>query len=115
MNNEELITEAKGMLDELRTNCLRVVLIPAPYPQFIGHKIRSAETQNPDWYRKMFYDLGHIDRKRVIRTLEKIIKNKSAKNVYVEYIKHIAKQRIESYLYESPIFENAICQPTEMF
>ena len=39
------------MLHEMDLKKLDVVLIPAPDPQFIGHKIRVVQNENPEWYR----------------------------------------------------------------
>jgi hypothetical protein len=46
--------EAELLFNDLKQNKLEVVLIPAPEPQFIEHKIRSAVHQNPIWYKNLY-------------------------------------------------------------
>ncbi len=82
----EFIKEAEVMIDELKTNWLEVVLIPAPEPMHEGHMIRAVANKNPEWYRKYFggfhqskndcmdwYGSRSNIRKRVVSALEYII------------------------------------------
>lgn len=80
--------EAAYLLQELRERYLRVILTPAPEPQYCGHKIRSVEQRNPQWYRDLWHTHAYrrrgkkwrtkidsiIKRIRVQRALEHIIK-----------------------------------------
>lgn len=43
---------AREMLDELLSNQLEVVLIPAPDARHSTHFVRGVQSQNCDWYRK---------------------------------------------------------------
>ena len=43
----ELAHYALRDLDEHR---LKIVLVPAPVPSFEGHRVRTIESKNPDWY-----------------------------------------------------------------
>ncbi|MEK6913559.1 MAG: hypothetical protein AABW47_02710 [Nanoarchaeota archaeon] len=51
---ELFIEEGKILYDELLNNGLEVVLIPAPVEQHSSHKIRFAQSHNPDWYSRIY-------------------------------------------------------------
>lgn len=38
------------MLNDLDNSSFEVVLIPAPEPRHVGHKVRAVQSQNPPWY-----------------------------------------------------------------
>ncbi len=61
-------------LRSLRVYALRVSLIPAPRPNFIGHKIRVVDDTNPAWYREVYARRGRGAkmRQRVIRALRSV-------------------------------------------
>ena len=69
---DEFAAEAKYLLDELGRRRLEVILIPAPEPRHIGHKIRSVENTNPPWYRELFRTHPSVERKNVVKALERI-------------------------------------------
>ena len=100
MNVDEIRGEASSMLRELTCASLQVVLIPAPYPQFSGHMIRSVTNENPKWYKKIFAERGYIHRDRIKNTLQKIINGHASENdaYYCELIDAI-KESIEEYKY----------------
>lgn len=62
---------AGALLFELQEHYLNVVLVPAPDPKFIGHKIRATDNHNPTWYRELYED-QRIRRRFVARSLERI-------------------------------------------
>lgn len=59
---EAIRAEAAYLLQELQERYLRVILAPAPEPQHCGHKIRSVEQRNPQWYRNLWH--AHAYRRR---------------------------------------------------
>lgn len=52
-STEEQQKIAADGLKWLETNQLEVVLIPAPDPRHVEHKIRVVNNQNPCWYQRM--------------------------------------------------------------
>lgn len=66
--------EARDMLQELKSNRLKVVLLPAPDPQFEGHSIRQSIEWNVDWYRTIFERDESIKRQHSITALKRISK-----------------------------------------
>ncbi|VVB83168.1 Uncharacterised protein [uncultured archaeon] len=51
---ELFIEEGARLYDELLNRGLEVVLIPAPIEQHSNHKIRFAQSHNPDWYYSIY-------------------------------------------------------------
>lgn len=51
--NQQLKFELFDMYNELISQSLQVVLVPASKPMFSGHKIRLAVNHNPQWYREL--------------------------------------------------------------
>ncbi|MCA9486340.1 MAG: hypothetical protein KC548_01690 [Nanoarchaeota archaeon] len=69
----EFLVYAEIFLNELRTQRLTVILIPAPYPQFSGHRIRVAQSHNPLWYRALYEQYSpNLRRDRSLHSLERI-------------------------------------------
>ncbi len=70
---EEIFSEeARILYHELESNRLEVTLIPAPDPQFQGHKIRYVENTNPGWYRNLYHSINHFRRDRSLDSLLRI-------------------------------------------
>ncbi|MBT4651061.1 hypothetical protein HOC13_00910 [Candidatus Woesearchaeota archaeon] len=67
--------QAEQLLSDLTHNQLRVILIPAPRPQFSGHKVRAVESVNPEWYQELYAFHKHFRRDRSERALERIVNN----------------------------------------
>lgn len=67
---------ANYLLQYLKNNILRVVLIPASEKKFHGHMIRAVESENPLWYRKLIDEHNHFRRDRSCRALDRIRENK---------------------------------------
>ena len=68
---------AKTLLDELAHQHLRIVLIPAPRPSFVGHKTRRIERENPRWYQGFLRGRWNrrgcqVKRSRVERALRRV-------------------------------------------
>lgn len=86
------------MLNDLSHNFLQVKLIPAPDPQFTGHKVRFVENENPIWYKKIFDSIGYINRDTIKKTLQRIINNDSKYiNVYHPELMQAIRERIAEY------------------
>lgn len=96
------------MLDDLKTNCLKVCLIDAPERKHSGHKIRVAFESNPPWYRKLCLEYpSHrkspkrkfdtaIKRAAIIRLLESLkAGNFKSKSKYIKDLKQIAQNMLE--------------------
>jgi hypothetical protein len=74
---------AEHLLNELESNYLEVVLIPAPDRRHSGHCVRAVQSANADWYRdfcnkypsrrKGFKTRTRIKRRETIKALEKIL------------------------------------------
>jgi len=76
------INEAlQSMLYQLQSQHLDVILVPAPVPKFVGHKIRVVNTQNPEWYRFYFQQFGanFVVRSRTISNLKSMCIGKNVK------------------------------------
>lgn len=69
-------SHARLLLDEITTNELKVVLTPAPQQKFVGHMIRSVESENPGWYKAIYSSHHHWNRTRTLRSLGRIILGK---------------------------------------
>lgn len=98
--------KALELLNDLKTNYLEVILIPAENPQFIGHMQRCVCNRNPLWYRKLkkeFLDSHTLRRQRVISSLEHIyigfIRKRSNDYMFFDIIKDmlINGQDMEGY------------------
>ena len=68
------IGEAEYLLNDLETNRLRVILVPAPQPMHQMHMIRVVESYNPEWYSSLYWSIDHFRRDRSLRALNRIIK-----------------------------------------
>ena len=66
------IEEAKFLHSDLKQNKLSVVLVPAPYERFEGHKIRVVNSRNPEWYSEMHGQYSHFRRDRSLRALNRL-------------------------------------------
>jgi len=66
--------EAGFLYQDLSANKLRIILIPAPDPRHVGHKVRAVEVPNPEWYSKLYHAYPpHFRRDRSLRALERLI------------------------------------------
>jgi hypothetical protein len=68
------VHEADYLYHELLHNRLVVCLIDAHPCNFQGHKIRAAESWNPDWYSEMYQSHPHFRRDRSLRALSSLAK-----------------------------------------
>ena len=68
------VEDARFLYGDLSANKLHIVLIPAPEPMHVGHRIRKVEIANPDWYSKLYHQYVHFRRDRSLKALERIIK-----------------------------------------
>jgi hypothetical protein len=50
--------EAEYLYNDLMKNRLDIDTMPAPQPQFSGHKIRIVLSRNPEWYGDLFPSFG---------------------------------------------------------
>ncbi len=67
-------------LEELKRHCRKIGLVPAPRPNFVGHKIRVIEACNPRWYRTLAHrrpmkrdGKNHSIRIYVVNALQSIV------------------------------------------
>jgi hypothetical protein len=67
------ITDAEFLYGELMDNKLKVVLSPAPSPQHADHKIRIAQSHNPEWYSSIYYSHNRRGRKFLKNSLWRIV------------------------------------------
>lgn len=58
-----LMRELRGMLRELESSRLEVILTPAPEPKHSLHFVRTVQSSNPGWYRE-FCSLYHCRRRK---------------------------------------------------
>lgn len=70
----------QAMLYELQNQKLEIVLVDAPKPKHIGHKIRIVQTENPEWYRYYYANFPNVRRDRTLIRLEKMIDQKIDKS-----------------------------------
>jgi hypothetical protein len=69
---------AKRALVEMGQQVNRIALIPAPDPNFRGHKIRVQESENPKWYRSFAAPYWRskrsfqLKRARVVKALKRV-------------------------------------------
>ncbi|HLD00559.1 MAG TPA: hypothetical protein VJC39_02340 [Candidatus Nanoarchaeia archaeon] len=68
------VDEANILYYDLQDNKLKIVLVPASDPHYPGHKVRAAETLNPEWYSRLYSQIPYFQRNRSLRALERIIK-----------------------------------------
>lgn len=68
--------EAELLHNELFTNKLEVILMPAPAPHFDSHKIRVAICHNPPWYSAFYHAYDYFRRDRSLRALYSIVEKK---------------------------------------
>lgn len=68
------IENAKFLYNDLKSNRLEVILIPAPKPMHRSHMIRAVQNQNPEWYRDLYWSIPHFRRDRSLRALDRIRK-----------------------------------------
>ena len=73
------IEEAEILFSNLKSNKLKVVLVPAPNPNHYGHKIRAVERENPEWYKILYRSYPHFRRDRSLKALNIIMKLKDKK------------------------------------
>jgi hypothetical protein len=72
---------AKRALYDLEQEQNRILLVPAPEPNFTGHKIRVIESRNPKWYvefGKMYWRgprSFQLKRSRVVKALTRVAEN----------------------------------------
>jgi len=66
------IIDAEFLYQEFMSNKLKVVLIPAPSPQHAGHKIRIAQSHNPEWYASIYYSHNRRSRRFFEKALWRI-------------------------------------------
>ncbi len=69
-------SHARLLLEEITTNELKVILTPAPQQRFVGHMIRSVESENPKWYQAIYSSHPHWNRTRTLRSLGRIVLGK---------------------------------------
>lgn len=67
-------------LQELETERLQIILVPAPDPHFDGHKIRVIASENPKWYQRFVSGRWsrrgcNVHRGRVVRALTRVYSN----------------------------------------
>ena len=80
------LEEANSLLQSLKNNRLRVILVPYDDYRYADRKIRAVETSNPEWYQDLWlshvYPLykkpryryrSNIRRKRTLSALERIV------------------------------------------
>jgi len=65
---------ADFLYQDLKINRLEVVLIPAPDPQFSGHKIRVVNNRNSGWYSNLYWSYSNLKRKRLMKALDMLRK-----------------------------------------
>lgn len=65
--SQDVRMQADWMIQEMIENKLVVILVDAPEPMFTGHKIRVAESKNPEWYRNQ-----GLNRKESLISLNRI-------------------------------------------
>lgn len=100
-----LLTERfELMLQELRSNHLTVVLVPAWPEKHCGHMIRSVESQNPSWYRelcRMFPEYSkrslfkfktRLKRQEVIRVLKILARDGATRSQLGKPLERIARE-----------------------
>ena len=99
LNHNDFLMAIDWVLQDMRTQFLRVVLIPSRIPEIAAHggKIRLVESENPRWYRDLCaeYEVKRsrprnrkshdtlIRRAHVIRAL-KAIKSGENSGIYIE-------------------------------
>ena len=106
--------EADYLYEELQTNRLSVILIPAPKPSFSNHKIRIAESHNPEWYSTQYHFYSHFKRKRCTKALDRIRKNKD-RDYKTNPFRYDARMRelILTRLVEGYVFEGTEIYPNQ--
>lgn len=67
------ITDAELLYQEFMNNKLKVVLSPAPDPQHADHKIRIAQSHNPEWYASIYFSHNRQKRKLLEKSLWRIV------------------------------------------
>lgn len=89
-------SEADGMIRELKANCMRVALLPAPEPRFEGHKIRGVISRPPEWYMEIYSELGRktFKRHRFLSALERIRAGKVSNTTYQRLALRHLKERL---------------------
>ncbi len=109
MIDENILLYLNMMLGELEQQKLEVVLLPAPDPQHQSHMIRAKENTNPEWYQILCsnyprnrrsrtdkYTDSYIKRDRIIKCLNRLLKNKVTKKFLYEIdLVEIARERME--------------------
>ena len=90
--------EAYNLLRELDTSFLLVSAIPAPDPQFTGHKIRQVDNRNPKWYQEIWAELD-VKRDRIISSLKRVAKGSPSNMSSYDYmfIEMIKDRLLEGY------------------
>ncbi len=70
---EFFIQESKFLYEELSSKRLSVVLTPAPVQTHHDHKIRVADSHNPEWYSHLYSLHNRGKRKLFEKALERIV------------------------------------------
>jgi len=104
--NEDVLIYLQIMLKELDDFYLEVKLIKAPESMFSGHKIRSVEKENPEWYKELCsrytrnrrnrsdkYTDSKIKRDDIKKILNNLINKGFSKSYYSKDILELAKKR----------------------
>jgi len=103
-NVSDILLYLKIMLGQLKENKIKVILIPAPDPQFSGHMIRASIESNPEWYSELcnnnprkrkrgeIKNYSYIKRDRIIKLLQKLINGNISRCKYTNDLIEIAKK-----------------------
>lgn len=114
--DENILIYLKIMLRELDDFYLEVKLIDAPEPMFSGHKIRSVEKTNPEWYQELCsryprkrrnrsdkYTDSKIKRSKLKSVLSVLINKGFSRSYYSDDLLDLAKEKYEK---DKENFEN---------
>jgi len=95
---QAFISQALELLNDLQSQSLQVVLIPAPIKMHSGHMIRSVDNRNPKWYRDLYANFG-VSRRCTLRSLKRLSEWKISSRSYYDkmYFEIIKKRLIEGY------------------
>ena len=103
--NKQRLFSMKMMLCDLKTFQNSVILIPAPEPKFVGHKIRVVADNNPDWYSKFYYENGRVSRKRVVENLKYLIDGGKPTSLLHKMIIKQAEELLDEERAKTSIFD----------
>ena len=115
--------EAEYLYNDLMKNRLDIDTMPAPQPQFSGHKIRVVLSRNPEWYHDLYHCMSRYrpyaenSLKRIANLTDKAPKEYESKCGKTNYVKYKHNSNIRNFIFyrlaDGHAENGALCLPNK--